>query len=84
MAEMKVTPYGFPSGRVASFNFQEATRNGNDLAHEIEQMVVADSIGNLANFLKAGGHSRLRTFAAFIEREIRVRGKDKEGARHAG
>lgn len=84
MAEMKVTPYGFPSGRVASFNFKETTRNGNDLAHEIEQTIVAESIRNLADFLMAGGHSRLRTFAAFIERECRVRGEDAKESRHAG
>lgn len=83
MARMKVTPHGFPEGRVAVFDFCSTSRNGNDLAHEIEQEIVAFSIRDLTDFLMAGGHGRLRTFAAFIERECRVRGEDQE-ARYAG
>lgn len=84
MDDMKVTPHGFPAGRWASFNFESSSRNGNDLAHEIEQNIVADSIKELADFLLDGGHGRLRTFAAFIEREMRKRAPNDKDGRHAG
>jgi hypothetical protein len=83
MADMKVTPDGFPSGRWASFDFDSSSRVGNDLAHDIEQNIVADSLGELTEFLLAGGHSRLRQFTAFIEREMRVRAGDSKEERDA-
>lgn len=73
MAEMRVTPDGFPVGQVVVFDFERSTRNGNDLVKQCELVVVQKSWTFLLKFLTDGGAERLRVFMGFIERQIEKR-----------